>query len=178
MGSIPAAVLSLLQAQFAHENANYFRYTARSTWASFSGLKGAAAFFSHEANDELDHAKIVRKYIESRNESVICAPFAFDEDGNIATFDELFTSALEVERATTAGIEEIYAEAYNVGDFMTCEWVGKMLAIQVEEENTYQEIIDRIVQRGGGQGQDLSLTVFRSDPAAVHDLDVWIGKHY
>ncbi len=178
MSSVPETVLSLLQAQWKHETANSMRYTARASWARFRGLEGTGDFFEQEAAGEQGHAKLVREFIEARNEALAPEGFAFDEPSAFGSFDALFTSALEVERTTTDMLNAIYAEAVRVADFQTSIWVQQLISEQTEEENLYQTIIDRMVQRGGGSGQDEALTAFRKDGAAIHDLDVWIAERF
>jgi ferritin len=176
MGVIYANILSLLQAQYKHEISNYFRYLARSSWARFRGLENTGDFFEKEAEGEKGHADIVRKYIEDRNEALDPAGLVFADSSLFATFDELFTTAQIVERETTDSLQAIYAESFKAGDYMTCEWMMKLIKEQVLEESEYQTIIDRIVQRGGGIGQEESIKAFRNDISAVHDIDLFLGE--
>jgi ferritin len=162
MSVISANILILLQEQFRHEMSNYLRYTARASWARYKGLESTGDFFTSEANGELEHAKTVREFIESRNEAVIPETLTYTDSSNFAGFDELFTTALAVERETTDMLNNIYAEAINIKDFQTSVWVQALIAEQTEEENLYQKILDRIAQRG-------------DDTGSVHDIDVWIG---
>lgn len=163
MGKITENVLILLQEQFRHETSNNLRYTIRASWARFRGLEGIADFFDKEAEGESGHAAKVRKYIEDRNEALEPAPYAFNETGYFANVPELFTTALEVERGTTEKLQGIYAEAWKMGDYLTCEWLRDLLMEQIEEENTYQTILDRITAMG-------------EYPARDHDLDAWIAE--
>ena len=176
MGIISSNILSLLQAQYKHEMSNHFRYLARSSWARFRGLENTGDFFEKEAEGEKGHADIVRKYIEDRNEALDPAGLNFAESSLFTTFDELFTSAQMVERDTTESLQVIYAESFKAGDYMTCEWVMGLIKEQVSEEDEYQTIIDRIVQRGGGIGQEESIKAFRKDISAVHDIDLFLGE--
>jgi ferritin len=176
MGVISSNILSLLQAQYKHEISNYFRYTARASWARFRGFENTGDYFEKEAEGEKGHAEIVRKYIEDRNEAIDPAGLVYNDSSLFAYFDELFTSALQVERDTTDKLQTIYKSAFDAGDYMTVEWVMALIKEQVEEENTYQSIIDRIVQRGGGDAQDKAIETFRKDISAAHDIDSFIGE--
>ena len=176
MGIISSNILSLLQAQYKHEMSNHFRYLARSSWARFRGLENTGDFFEKEAEGEKGHADIVRKYIEDRNEALDPVGLNFVESSLFTTFDELFTSAQMVERDTTESLQAIYAESFKAGDYMTCGWVLPLIIEQTEEESLYQTIIDRIVQRGGGIGQEESIKAFRKDISAVHDIDLFLGE--
>lgn len=163
MGILSSNILDLLQAQYRHEMSNHFRYVARSSWARFRGLEGIGDFFDNEAKGEAEHADKVRSYIEDRNEAVRPSPYAFDDGQDWKTFQELFTSALEVERDTTERLQTIYAEAIKAGDYMTSIWVQDLINEQREEENLYVTILDRIAIRG-------------DELATAHDIDVWIAE--
>lgn len=176
MGMLSRQVLELLQTQYRHEMANHFRYVARASWARYRGFEGAGDFFEKEADGEAGHAKIVREYIEARNEAVNPQGVSFTDSSEFGTFDVLFTTALAVEQLTTDMLSAIYTEALGVNDIMTVQWVQGLIAEQVEEENTYQTIIDRMVQRGGGSDQVSALGAFSRDPAAAHDIDTWIAE--
>jgi ferritin len=162
MGQISENILLLLQEQHRHELANSFRYLERASWARFAGFEATGDFFENEAEGERGHADKVRKYIEDRNEMVKIAPLSY-VDTIPASFPELFLTALEVERETTEKLNTLYAEAFRMGDFMTCGFIQSMINEQVEEENLYQTIIDRLTSRG-------------TEMATNHDIDVWIGE--
>lgn len=176
MGMLSRQILDLLQAQFKHETANHLRYVARASWARYRGFEGAGDFFEKEADGELAHAKVVREYIEARNEVVRPEGLSFTETSEFGSFDVLFTSALVVEQGTTDKLSEIFQQALTIGDVMTVQWVQGLISEQVEEESLYQTIIDRMVQRGGGGDQVSALARFKDDPAAAHDIDVWLAE--
>lgn len=176
MGMLSIQILTLLQKQFKHETSNALRYTARSSWARYRGFEGAADFFEKEAEGELGHAKAVREYIEARNEAVRPEGLSFTDPSDFGSFDVLFTSALAVEQLTTDMLHEIYSQALTIGDYMTTDWVQGLIREQVEEENLYQTIIDRMIQRGGGGDQVTALSRFNQDPSAAHDIDVWLAE--
>jgi bacterioferritin B len=163
MSLMPNNILDLLQKQYKHEMSNHLRYVARSSWARFRGLENTADYFDTEAKGELEHAALVARYIEDRNEAVEPSPFEFIEPLTITEYDELFTTALIIERDTTEKLTNIYTEAFKVGDIMTVNFMHQMIERQVAEENDYQTIIDRITSRG-------------KDAAANHDIDTFIGE--
>lgn len=165
MGNLSAVALGLLQTQFRHELSNNLRYLARSSWARFRGLEATADFFNKEAEGEMRHALLVRKWIEDRNETLVPEPFEFEDPSTFATFNSLFSTALEVERETTRMLNAIYAAALAEGDFQLVTQVSELCAEQIEEENLYQTILDRIAARG-------------ADNASAHDIDVWIGETF
>lgn len=169
-------ILSLLQKQYQHEMSNHLRYVARASWARYRGWEGAGDFFAKEAEGELGHARIVLGYIEDRNEAVNPSGLSFQETNEFGSFDVLFTSALQVEQTTTDMLSAIYTQALTLGDIMTVQWVQDLISQQVDEENEYKTIIDRMVSRGGGMNQVTALENFRTDPDAIDDLDRWLAE--
>lgn len=165
MGKLSAATLALLQDQYRHEASNHLRYESRSSWARFRGLEATADFFHREAKGEAHHARKVQKWIEDRNEELIPEPFEYTDSSQFADFASLFVTAMQVELTTTEKLQAIYKAALNEGDIQLCTQVSELIIEQIEEENTYQTIIDRIVARG-------------TDPGAIHDIDVWIGERF
>jgi len=175
MGILSNQILELLKQQYVHELTNYKRYIQFSSWCRFRGFENTGNFFASQAKDEISHAEKVQKYIEDRNEQlyILDTPVTY---AKIDFFDELFTNALEVERSTTETLERIYAESLSLSDYMTIEWIRELLVEQIAEENEFQTIIDRIVQRGGGGKPDDAISLFRKELAGAHDLDVLIGE--
>jgi ferritin len=155
-------ILELLQNQYRHETSNSLRYYARASWARFQGFEGAASFFDSQAGGERSHADKVRKFIEDRNEALEPASYNFNEPSNFNNFDELFISALQIEKDTTELLQNIYLESIRLGDIMTAIWVQDLITEQVEEENVSQTILDRIASRG-------------KDVASDTDNDIFIG---
>jgi len=178
MGMLSRNILDLLQLQYKHEMSNHFRYIARSSWAKYRGFDSAGDFLDKESIGESGHAKIVRDYIEQRNETIIPCGFEFEENCTFTYYDELFTTAQKIEQLTTDMLNNIYAESIAVGDFMTSSWVQQLIIEQIEEENTYQSIIDRITQRGGGGDQITALNAFRKDISATHDIEMWLREEF
>jgi ferritin len=165
MGNLSAAALSLLQAQYRHETSNSLRYFARASWARFRGFEATADFFQKEAEGERKHAVIVQKWIEDRNEQLTPEPLQYSDPSSFIEYASLFESAIEVERVTTEMLNKIYAQALSDGDFQLVTQVSELVIEQIEEENLYQTILDRIGSRG-------------NDASANHDIDLWIGERF
>jgi ferritin len=161
------AMLERLKEQYAHETCNALRYFQRSTSAEFHGLTGIASFFKKQAEGERGHADIVFKYVNDRNEQLPVSGLSFLDPDMGASADPLsmFQTALEVEQRTTGMLYLVLEQARNDRDYLTEQWIldsSGLLKEQVEEENLYQTILDRIKS----MGSSLSL---------LHDLDVWLA---
>jgi ferritin len=165
MGILSASLLAMLQDQFRHEVSNAMRYFSRSSWARYRGFEATADFFRKQAEDEQSHVERVMDWIEDRNMALAPSPYAFNEHADWPAYNDLFITALDIERNTTAKLTAIYQAALAESDLLLLGPVGELLAEQAEEENTIQTILDRITARG-------------TDGAAVHDIDLWIGETF
>lgn len=164
MGALSTSLHSALSEQYRHEMRNHFAYLDRASWARYRGYEAIGAFFDKQACDEKNHADSVRAYIEERNEALVI--------GNVTVLPfeataplELFSSSLKLEQETTDTLNRIFSLAFDERDFMTLSWVQALIKEQIEEENTFQTILDRFASRG-------------QDIAANHDMDVWIGETF
>ncbi len=165
MGILSAVLLDMLQEQFRHETSNALRYTSRSSWTRYRGLESTADFFQQEAEGEYAHAAKVRGWIEARNCALVPEPYNYTDSSAFPDYASLFVSSQEIERNTTDRLNAIYAMALTERDYMLVTAVSELVHEQIEEENLYQTIIDRISTRG-------------QDAASVHDIDMWIGERF
>lgn len=160
------AMLERLKDQYAHETGNALRYYQRATSAEFHGLTGIASFFKKQAEGERSHADSVFEYVNNRNEQLPIAGLVFLDADLSASADPIvmFQTALEVEQQTTGMLQLILEQARNDRDYLTEQWLldpSGLLKEQIEEENLYQTILDRIKCMG-------------DSPSLMHDLDVWL----
>jgi ferritin len=161
------SMLERLKTQYAHETCNSLRYFQRATFAEFRGLNNIAAFFKKEAEGERGHADIVYKYVNDRNEQLPISGLSFLDPDIGSTSDPLlmFNTAMAVEKTTTAMLEAVLEQARADKDYLTEQWLldsSGLLKEQIEEENLYQTILDRIQSMG-------------DSPSLLHDLDLWLA---
>jgi ferritin len=165
MGQLSAGMLDILNALYRHELTNHLVYRQYQSRAAFQGLDGFEKWLKGQAEGEMGHAQKVYDYILTRNEEAEPAPFSFSATLQSERFPDIFGFVLELERGTTAAWAAAYAQALEERDYLTAQWImdpAGLMAEQREEENIAQTIVDRIAVRG-------------ADPAAIHDLDVWLG---
>jgi len=172
MSKLSPTIQEALSLQYAHEIANSLKYRYRQSWAEFRGLTGCAKYFAKEADGEVGHANMVARYLFDRNEELKLRYIPNDE-APITDFVDLFKTSQAVELATTDLIKGLLAMARAEGDFQTEQWLFKpdgLLAIQTEEENEIQTILDRIEQ----------YTIMGLEPNGfgemIHQIDAWIAE--
>jgi|WetSurMetagenome_2_1015567.scaffolds.fasta_scaffold702667_1 ferritin len=167
---ISQAMLDRLVEQYAHETCNSLRYFQRSTFAEFRGLDGIASFFKKQAEGERSHADAVFRYVNDRNVQLPIAGLAFPDPDMLPSSDpvEIFLTAAAIEQRTTAMLQAVLEQARSDRDYLTEQWLldsSGLLKEQVEEENLYQTILDRVASMG-------------DSPSLIHDLDIWIAETF
>jgi ferritin len=158
----------MLEQQFHHELTNSLIYSQLRAWAEYSGFNNVGEFYKRQSQEERDHAELVFSFVQDKNDVLNVAPYTFDNPGptfGMGALRGLFEASMATELGTTASLQAIYRAAMDEGDFITSEFMLSMIKIQLEEENTFQSILDRFDR-------------FPASPDMEHLLDLWIGETY
>lgn len=135
-------VASLLNEQIMKELYSAYLYLDMANYYSEVGLQGFENWFNVQAQEERDHAMLMRSYLLNNGEKVnlltIAAP-----DENYEEFGAPLSKALEHEKTVTASIHTIYAAALAVQDFRTIEFLGWFVKEQGEEEKNASDLITK-----------------------------------
>lgn len=132
-----------LNAQVNAELWAAYLYQSMAMDAEFKALKGVANWFSVQAKEEVDHAKILMNYINSRGGKVVLTPIeAVDTEWKSAL--AMFEAALDHEKKVTAMIDNLCEIADSEKDRATAAMLLWFVDEQVEEEESAQAIIDEL----------------------------------
>ena len=136
-----------------------------------AGLSGFANWYAVQAQEERDHAMMMRRYLLDSGERV-----TFDA---VAKPDKTFennaaplAAGLEHERYVTSLIADIYAAAYEAKDFRTMQFLDWFVKEQGEEEKNAEDLIKKMKLFGGDAkglyllDQELAARVYAA-PAAT-----------
>ena len=152
-----ANVRELLNRQINAEFYSAYLYLDFSNYYERVGLDGFANWYRVQAQEERDHAMLFYDYLQNNDEPV--------ELDAIAKPDKVFSdnmgpllAALEHEQYVTALIDAIYAEAYEVKDFRTMEFLNWFVKEQGEEETNARDLITK-------------MELFGSDPKSLYMLN-------
>ena len=141
--SIPSTVLKELQRQINHELSAAFAYQAMSIWCMAANLKGFAAFFAKQANEEREHAGKIISHLLDRGtkpdlEAMPKPKQAFE------SLIEIARQAQTMEQANTRGIHAVFEAAFAAKDYPSQVLMHWFIKEQVEEEAWCVEMIDRV----------------------------------
>ncbi len=144
---ISSAMTKALNRQLNAELYSSYLYLAMSSYASFKGLKGAASWFFVQVKEELFHVQKMYDYIESQGAQVILEAVEKPptEFGSVV---ELFTAVYEHEKKVTGLINTLMGQAVEENDHATQTYLQWFITEQIEEEQSCQEIIDRLKLAG------------------------------
>jgi ferritin len=140
---IPTKVLAELNRQLNHELSAAQSYRALSLWCADQNLKGFAAFFAKQTNEEQEHADKMTAHLLDRR--------VLPELTGINAPKQSFKSLLEVaqqaqsmEIANTQGIHAVYEAALAAKDYPVQVLMHWFINEQVEEEAWSTEMVERV----------------------------------
>ncbi len=121
--------------------------------AADEGLTGFENWFNIQAQEERDHAMLIRAYLLNNDEKVTL--LAIDApDQAFEGFGDPLDLTLAHEQTVTASINNIYAAAYAEKDFRTMQFLDWFVKEQGEEEKNANDLI-KMFQLYGGDSKGL-----------------------
>ena len=129
------------QLNFEIESAHI--YLAMNGYVATLGLDGFVEWFDVQYQEELAHAKKFMNYINERGGRVIVKGFE-DPRTDYKSLLEVFEVALEHEFEVTARINNIMKIAHEEADYATISYLQWFIDEQVEEEDSFSTMIEKI----------------------------------
>ena len=136
-------VSELLNSQINKEFYSSYLYFEFANYYQEAGLDGFYNWYYVQAQEEMDHALLMVKYLQNNGEKVtfegIAKPSAALAD-NMAPL----RAAYEHEKYITSQINEIYAAANAAKDFRTMQFLDWFVKEQGEEEKNASDLIRKM----------------------------------
>ena len=132
-----------LNAQINKELYSAYLYLTFADYYEDRGLKGFANWYMVQVQEEVAHAKILRRYLLDNDYQVKMAAIA-EPDKTFTNDLEPLQAGLEHERYITAAINECYQAAYDVHDFRTMQLLDWFVKEQGEEEKNASDLITKM----------------------------------
>jgi ferritin len=144
-------ILKVLNKQISMEEYAYRSYLNLAIQAELMGFDGAGKFLYAQSEEERGHMnKIIRYVMEAGSKPVLST---FEEELKDAkNFNDLFEIAMGHEKAVTKAVHKITQMAWEAKDIATFSFMQWFVTEQVEEENQFQSILDKIdiIAKHGG----------------------------
>ena len=135
-------VKDLLNEQIMKEFYSAYLYLDMANYYGDEGLEGFQNWFEIQAQEERDHAMLMRTYLMNNDESVTLLPIEAPAE-NYTSFDAPLKKTLEHEKTVTASIHTIFAAASAVQDYRAMEFLNWFVKEQAEEEKNASDLIKK-----------------------------------
>ena len=148
---------NILNQQINKEFYSAYLYLTFADFYEEQGLKGFANWYVIQSQEELAHARILRRYLLDNDWTPTMEAIA-KPDLTFSKVVEPIKAAYEHEQFITASINECYAVAQKVNDFRTMQLLDWYVKEQGEEEANAADLLKAVELFGG-------------DPKNLFDLD-------
>ena len=152
-----AKLSELLNHQINEELYSAYLYLTFADYYEDRGLKGFANWYMVQVQEEVAHAKILRRYLLDNDYKPTMEAIA-KPDKTFANDLEPLEAGLAHEKHITACIDRCYAAANDVHDFRAMQMLDWFVKEQGEEETNASDMIK-------------NMKLFGSDPKGLYDLD-------
>jgi len=137
----------VLNDQVALEAFSSFQYLAMASWLENHGFMGSATFIYHQVEEEHMHMMKLFHYINEAGGKAL-SPALKRAELDFTSFQSLFEQILVNERTISNSIHEIVDLALKEKDYTTFNFLQWYVSEQLEEENLFKEINDKISMVG------------------------------
>lgn len=148
---------NILNLQINKEFYSAYLYLTFADFYEEQGLKGFANWYVIQSQEELAHARILRRYLLDNDWTPTMEAIA-KPDLTFSKVVEPIKAAYEHEQFITASINECYAVAQKANDFRTMQLLDWYVKEQGEEEANASDLLKAVELFGG-------------DPKNLYDLD-------
>ena len=148
---------NILTQQINKEFYSAYLYLTFADFYEEQGLKGFANWYVIQSQEELAHARILRRYLLDNDWTPTMESIA-KPDLTFTKVVEPIKAAYEHEQFITASINECYAVAQKANDFRTMQLLDWYVKEQGEEEANAADLLKAVELFGG-------------DPKSLFDLD-------
>lgn len=132
----------MLNKQINAEIWSAYLYLSMSIDAERLGYRGVCNWFYIQAHEELDHARMMQKYVTAKDGKVRLLPVS-EVPQEWKTPAAMFKAALEHERMVSGKIDELMHAAQKERDYATCSFLSWFVDEQVEEEETCMDLVQQ-----------------------------------
>ncbi len=150
-------VRDLINDQITKELYSGYLYLDFANYYYDQGLDGFANWYDVQAQEEQDHAMMMRTYLLDNGERVELLEIP-KPDKEIRNLDDPLKFGLEHEQYVTSLINSIYKAAKEIDDFRTMQFYDWFVKEQLEEEKNADDLIKKF-------------ELFGSDPKGLYALN-------
>jgi len=148
----------ILNEQVAIESQASYMYLSLAAWCDVKGFSGAAKFLYEHSDEERMHMMKLINYVIDMG-GKIEVPGIDKPKSGFGSIKEVFSHAYEGERFVTESVNKIVTLSLEVSDHTTHNFIQWYVGEQLEEENLYRAILDRMELIGEGGNSNYLIDV-------------------
>lgn len=137
---IDKKIAELINEQVNKELYSAYLYLDFANYYEAEGLNGFANWYQVQAQEERDHAMMMRRYLIDNGVRVTFGAIA-QPDKKLAKHEDPLNYGYEHEQYVTSLINTIYAAAFKINDFKTMQFLDWFIKEQGEEEKNAEDMI-------------------------------------
>ncbi len=136
-------IADLINEQVNKELYSGYLYLDFANYYEDEGLEGFAPWYQVQAQEERDHAMMMRRYLIDNGVRVVFG--AIDKPDKVfKNVSDPLDAGFEHEKYVTSLINNIYAEAFAIKDFKTMQFLDWFIKEQGEEEKNAEDMIKKM----------------------------------
>ena len=139
---LDAKVKELINKQINQEFYSEYLYLAFANYFYDNGLDGFANWYDVQAQEERDHAMLMRTYLHNNGEHVTFSAIA-EPQNDFDSIKAVLKAGLAHEQYVTSLINKIYQAADKVHDYRTMQCFDWFVKEQGEEEKNADDLIKK-----------------------------------
>ncbi|HHY82001.1 MAG TPA: ferritin [Clostridiales bacterium] len=142
-----------LNEQMNFELESAYIYATMSAYLDSQNMRGMTHFMDEQVKEEMSHAAKIKKFLQDTGYGVKYRPLN-PGDGGFDSIESVFKKALAHEKVVTSRIHDLVKQAREEGDQRVLNLLAWFVDEQIEEENTFGVLVERL-ERINGQWNGL-----------------------
>jgi len=132
-----------LNKQLNNELFSAYKYLAMATYFKQISMDGFGKYMQEQAQEEMEHARRIYDYLLLANQKIVMERIE-STDANWINPINVFEDALSHEKFVTGNIVSMYEYAQSINDHATVIFLQWFVTEQVEEENKFVDMIEKL----------------------------------
>ena len=154
MSIIKEDTIKLLTVQLNKELYSASLYFNMASWCDKQGLKGCSKFLYGHYKEEIEHFEKFRDFINKVGGQATITDMQAPQN-DFKSVEDLFETILKHEQYVTSCINELVGNAMDKKDYITLRFLDWFIQEQLEEEELFNDILDKIKILGDLKGRNL-----------------------
>ena len=154
MPIISEETIKLLNNHLNEEHYSANLYFNMAGWCSKHGLNGCATFLNNHSAEEHTHLEKFNDFIKKAGGQPIITAMK-EPEHDFKSVEEVFDKVVKHEKYITALIKKLVDKSMDDKDYITLNFLDWFVNEQLEEENLFNDIMDKIKILGELKGRNL-----------------------